>query len=99
MFLMSSAHLFFKINVFKKSFGNTIRVSISLDPDQDRHSSGPDLGPNYFCKGYVAASTERVNEVEAKKSPNSLFLYPIGTHFIAFANRADLDQITLLRAV
>ena len=66
-------------------------MSISLDPDQDRHSS--------FCKGYVAVSTERVNEVEAKKSPNSLFFYPIETHFNAFANRADPDQTALLRAV
>ena len=30
----------------KNSFGNTIRVSNGLDPDQDRHSVGPDLGPN-----------------------------------------------------
>ena len=28
------------------SFRNTIRVSNSLDPDQDRRSLGPDLGPN-----------------------------------------------------
>ena len=27
-------------------FLDTIRVSNSLDPDQDRHSVGPDLGPN-----------------------------------------------------
>ena len=26
--------------------GNTNRVSNSLDPDQDQHSVGPDLGPN-----------------------------------------------------
>ena len=35
---------------FKKkstnSFRNTIRVSNGLDPDQDRHSVGPDLDPN-----------------------------------------------------
>ena len=37
---------FFKINVLKNSFRNTIRVSNSFDPDQDRHSVGPDLGPN-----------------------------------------------------
>ena len=30
----------------KDSFRNTIRVSNILDPDQDRHSVGPDLGPN-----------------------------------------------------
>ena len=38
---------FFKINFFeKKSFRNTIIVSNILDPDQDRHSVGPNLGPN-----------------------------------------------------
>ena len=41
MLLLSSAG-FFK----KQSFGNTIRVSKGLDPDQDRHFVGPDLGPN-----------------------------------------------------
>ena len=37
---------FFQINFFTNSFRNTIRVSNSLDPDQDRHNVGPDLGPN-----------------------------------------------------
>ena len=51
------------------SFRNTIRVSTGVDPDQDRHSVGPDRDPN-FCKGYqqttkVAPSKERVNESSA----------------------------------
>ena len=38
-----------KAHFFQKhSFRNTIRVSNSLDPDQDRHSVGPNLGPNCF---------------------------------------------------
>ena len=37
---------FFKSNFFKNYFRNMIRVSSSLDPDQYRHSVGPDLGPN-----------------------------------------------------
>ena len=37
---------FFKIIFSKNSFRNTIRVSNSLDPDQDRRSVGPNLGPN-----------------------------------------------------
>ena len=41
MLLLSSA-----IFLAKVSFRNTIRVSDSLDPGQDRHSVGPDLGPN-----------------------------------------------------
>ena len=32
----------------KNSFRNTIRVSNDLDPDQDRFSVGPDLGPNHL---------------------------------------------------
>ena len=45
---MSSADFFFKINVFKKSFRNTIKVSYSVDPGQDKCFVGPDLGPNYL---------------------------------------------------
>ena len=37
---------YFKINF--SSFRNTIRASNSLDPDQARHSVGPDLGTNYL---------------------------------------------------
>ena len=37
---------FFKLAFSKKSFRNTIRVSNSLDPDQDRLNVGPGLGPN-----------------------------------------------------
>ena len=39
---------FFKLTFSKYYFVNTIRVSNSMDPDQDRHSVGPDLGPNCF---------------------------------------------------
>ena len=42
-FLSSSN--FFKINFFKNYFRNTIWVSNRLDPDQVRHSVGPDLDP------------------------------------------------------
>ena len=41
LLLLSSVIVFSKI-----SFRNTIRVSNSWDPDQDRHFVGPDLGPN-----------------------------------------------------
>ena len=44
--LLLSADFFFKINFFKKYFRNIIIVSNSLDPDQARHSVGPDLGSN-----------------------------------------------------
>ena len=45
LLLLSSAD-FLKINFFKNSFTNSIRVSNNLDPDQDRQVVGPDLGPN-----------------------------------------------------
>ena len=37
--------IFITADLFKKSFRNTIRVSSSLDPDHDRSSVGPCLGP------------------------------------------------------
>ena len=46
LFLLSSADFFSKLNFSKNSFRNTIKVSNSLDPDQDRPYVGPDLGPN-----------------------------------------------------
>ena len=33
-------------NFFLKYFRSTIRVSNGLNPDQDQHIVGPDLGPN-----------------------------------------------------
>ena len=45
MFL-SSAHFFQNILFSKNYFRYTIRVSNSLDPDQDRHLVGPDLVPD-----------------------------------------------------
>ena len=39
--------LFFNL-AWTFAFTNTIRVSNGLDPEQDRHSVGPDLGPNYL---------------------------------------------------
>ena len=39
---LSSTDLIFS----KSTFSNTIGVSNSLDPDQDRHSVDPDLGSN-----------------------------------------------------
>ena len=45
-FVLVCADFFSKLTYSKKSFRNTIRGSNSLDPDRDRHSVGPDLGPN-----------------------------------------------------
>ena len=45
MLLLLSADFFSKFIFSKNLFKNTIRVSNNLDPDQDTHSVGPDLGP------------------------------------------------------
>ena len=44
--LIVVCNLFSKLTFSKNSFRNTISVSNRLDPDQDRHSFSPDLGPN-----------------------------------------------------
>ena len=48
MLLLWSVYFFSKLTFSKNPFSNTIRVSNGLDPDQDRHSVGPDLGPNFL---------------------------------------------------
>ena len=49
--LLSSTDSFFSKLTFLKNLSvlNTVRVSNGLDPDQDRHSVGPDLGQT-VCK-------------------------------------------------
>ena len=55
--------LFFRTSIFSKhSFINTLRMSSSLDTDQDRQFVGPDLGQN--CLQRLAADNigrQRVN--------------------------------------
>ena len=57
-----SSAVFFKINIFKKSSRNTIRVSISLDPDQAQHFVEPDLGLN--CLQKISADDTSKQRVE-----------------------------------
>ena len=40
---------------------NTIRVSNGLDPDQDQHSVGPDLGPN--CLQRLSADDKKAENL------------------------------------
>ena len=57
-------HFFPKSKFMKNSFMNTIRVSNSLDPDQDGHSVDPELGPNFLQRLPVdiTSSRQRVNK-------------------------------------
>ena len=48
MLSLSCADFFSNLTFSKDSFRNTIRVSNGLDPDQDRRSVSPDLGPNHL---------------------------------------------------
>ena len=59
MHFMTSADFYFQ-NYLKK-IRNTIRVSNSLDPDQNRRSVGPDLGPNCLQR----------SSADDKKSPQA----------------------------
>ena len=59
--------IFSKSTFLKNSFRNTIRVSNSLDPDQARHSVGPDLGPNCLQK----LSAEDTRRYRVKRLPMS----------------------------
>ena len=58
MLLLSSADFFHNLPFSKHSFRNTIRVSNGLDPDQDRRSVSPDLGPNSLQR---LSATDNVN--------------------------------------
>ena len=58
--LLSSADLI-KVNFFKHSYRNTIRVSNSLYPDQNRRSVGTELGPIYLQM--LSADKERVGNL------------------------------------
>ena len=58
MLLLPSAD-FFQHLIFSKKFfqEHTIRVSNGLNPDQDLHVAGPDLGPN--CLQRLSADNKR----------------------------------------
>ena len=66
MFVVVCA-LFSKLTFTINSFRNTIRVSNSLNPDQDQQNVGPDLGSNCLQRlsadKTVAARNERVKKV------------------------------------
>ena len=61
-----------KLSFSKNSFWNTIRVTNSLDPDQDRHIVGPDLGPN--CLQRLSADNKSCFEHGKNKAP--ILTYP-----------------------
>ena len=54
----------------KNSFGNTIRVSNSLDPDQARHCVGPDLAPT--CLQRLLADDTSIQRVRGVNSHRTI---------------------------
>ena len=74
MLLLSSAIFFFRINFLKKSFRNTIRVSNSLDNDQDSHFVGPDLDPTH---SQILSAVDRMPRLpwQELKMSNHGYLY------------------------
>ena len=66
---------FFKTNFFRKSFRHSIRVSKGLDPDQDRHSVGPDLGPN--CLQRILANDKGIEPLPTLQQKRCI-IYNVG---------------------
>ena len=80
MLSLSSADFFFsKLIYFKNSIWNTIRMSNSLDPDQDRHSVCPDLGAYCLHKGNTQMAKD-VTSTSKERVEVSRFLVSIDTH-------------------
>ena len=63
MLLLSSAEFFQDKHFQKKSFGNTIRVTNSLDPEQDRRFVGPDLGTNCLQRLSADVNASKVGDI------------------------------------
>ena len=57
----------------KYSLTNFIRMSNKLDPDQDRHSVGPDLGPNSLKKVISRRQKLQLAWKELTNNINTLF--------------------------
>ena len=74
---LSSAVFFSKLTFSKNSFGNTIRVSNILEPDQARRFVGPDLGSN--CLVRLSADDTRRQRTNDSLVINSCFVAMISS--------------------
>ena len=74
----------------KTTFRNTIRVSNSLDPYQDRHSGGPDLGPNRLQKLSADAKSKGHNVMcHNKLACNDCMM---SFHYSSCSGRCDWEE-------
>ena len=71
---------FFKVNFFKKSLRNTIRLSNGLDPDLDQHSVSSDLGQN--CLQRLSADDNFAASKEKVKSNSQVYIIHSGSFCI-----------------
>ena len=78
MHLLPSADFFQSLTFSKNSFRNTIRVSNSLDPDQDRHSVSPDLVWEH--SGSVVECLTRYQGAEGWSLTGATVLCPLARH-------------------
>ena len=85
--------LFSKWTFSKNSFRNTIRVSNSLDLDQDRCSVGPDLGPN--CLQRLSPDDKSGHKQGNSETP--MLTYP--ERLEVWAMTCDFQQCGVLTSV
>ena len=69
MFLLSSADIF-QNQFSKKTFRNTIRVTNSLNPDQDRHFVGVLIWVHSVFKGYQQTTKIPTNKGKVHLNPD-----------------------------
>ena len=85
---MISFFVIFKISFFKKIFQEhvtCIRVTNGLNPDQDRPSVGPDLGPN--C----------LQRLSAEELFACLEIFMIFCHLLTFFSKSTFSKKNLSR--
>ena len=56
---------FFQNSFSTDSFRNTVRVSITLDPDQGGQNIGPGLGPNCLQRFSISANNTDMQNVKS----------------------------------
>ena len=78
-------------NLDDTQYRNIIRVSNSLDPDQDRHSVGPDLGIQTVRKSYQ--QTTLAGKEEMTTNPVASFLSYYGPNLLTIftVHRITMD--------
>ena len=83
------------MNFFKNSFRTTIKVSNRLDPDQNRRTVRPALGPNCLQRLSKEDKSSRLNILFTKSRGYSNII----NHSIYQTNVINLKQLILISQV